>query len=328
MRIGFTYDLKEDHSFHKDLPSDVFAELDQQETIDDVVAAIEKGGHEVVRIGNIRNLLSRFDRLDVDIVFNICEGLYTRNRESEVPALLNVAKIPFVGSDALTLGLTLDKALAKKIFISDGIPTPKFFIADKTTDLNRFKPMKFPLIVKPKYEGSSKGISDQSIVRNKQELQAQIQYILENYKQPAIVEEFIKGSEFTVVVIGNEKPQALPSVQIQILDKKDLGELIYTSRRVYNDDVQYVCPSEITKKLELTLRDLAIKAYQSVECLDFGRVDFRVDQRGRPFVLEVNPLPSLSLGDVFPLAAEAQGLTFESVIFKIIDFALQRHGLR
>lgn len=327
MRIGFTYDLKEDYNFHENMPSDVFAELDYQETIDDVVEAIEKGGHEVVRIGNVRNLMNRFSQLDVDIIFNICEGLWTRNRESEVPALLNVFKFPFVGSDALTLGLTLDKALAKKIFISDGLPTPKFFIADKTTDLNRFRFMRFPLIVKPRYEGSSKGISEQSVVRNNSELQAQVQYILDNYHQPAIVEEFIKGSEFTVVVIGNEKPQALPPVQIQILDKKDLGELIYTSRRVNNDDVQYICPSEISKKLELRLQDLAIKAYRSVECLDFGRVDFRVDQRGRPFVLEVNPLPSLALGDVFPLAAEAHGLTYEDVISKIIDFALQRHGL-
>ncbi len=327
MRIGFTYDLKEDHLYQKDMPSDIFAELDRQDTIDDIVAAIAQGGHEVVKIGNIRNLLGQLGRLDTDIIFNICEGLYTRNRESEVPALLNAFKTPFVGSDAFALGLALDKALAKKIFVSDGVPTPKFFISGREVDFSRLKGMRFPLIVKPRHEGSSKGISEQSIVRNKEELKKQVCCIVDQYNQPALVEEFIKGKEFTVVVVGNEVPEALPSVQIEILGKKDLGDLIYTSRCVYNDDVQYVYPSEISKQLERKLQHLAVKAYQSLECLDFGRVDFRVDEKNRPFVLEVNPLPSLSQGDVFPLAAAACGMTYESLIQKIIDYALKRNGL-
>lgn len=328
MRVGFTYDLKQDQTYSSDMPSDMFAELDREDTIEDVAKAISTGGHEVVKIGNVKNLLKEIDRLNVDIIFNLCEGIRTRNRESEVPALLNVFGIPFVGSDALTLGLTLDKAMAKKNFIFDGVPTPKFFVADKNTDFKRLKPIKFPLIVKPKHEGSSKGISEQSVVRNKKELQDQVFHIIDQYDQSAIVEEFIKGSEFTVAVIGNEKPRALASVQIQILEKEFLGDLIYTSRRVNNDDVQYICPAKISRRLEQKLQNLAIRAYKSLECFDFGRVDFRVDQKGNPYVLEVNPLPSLSLGDVFPLAAEASGETYESVVVKIIDFALQRNGLR
>lgn len=327
MRIGFTYDLKEDHRYHEQMPSDVFAELDRQDTIDDIAIAISRGGHEVVKIGNIRSLIDRLNNLETDIIFNICEGLYTRNRESEVPALLSAFKIPFVGSDALALGLTLDKAVAKKIFMSDGIPTPKFVIADKETDLNCLKDLKFPLIVKPRYEGSSKGISEKSIVHSEKELKEQIGFIIDQYAQPALVEEFIKGKEFTVLVVGNESPEALPSVQIEILGKKDLGNLIYTSRRVNNDDVQYICPADIPKKLEQKLQDIAVGAYKSAECLDFGRVDFRVNEKGKPFVLEVNPLPSLSQGDVFPLVASACGMTYEGLIQKIIDFALKRHGL-
>jgi D-alanine-D-alanine ligase len=148
-----------------------------------------------------------------------------------------------------------------------------------------------------------------------------------NYHQPALIEEFISGQEFTVLVIGNDEPQAFPSVQIQILDQLDIGDLIYTSERVNNADIQYVCPSSITPELEQTLRDLALRAYSALDCRDFGRVDFRVDRDGVPYVLEVNPLPSLAKGDVFPLVAKACGMTYNELILKIIDIALKRQGM-
>jgi D-alanine-D-alanine ligase len=325
--IGFTYDLKSDHSASKGLTDDAYAEFDVEDLIREVAEAIESGGHKVVRIGHARNLLNRMGDLGVDIVFNICEGIGSRNRESEVPVILDMFKIPFVGSDGLTLGLSLDKVTAKKVFACDGVPTPKYFIADKKIGLSRMGSMKFPLIVKPRHEGSSKGISDNSIVSDKKSLKAQINSIVDLYRQSALVEEFIRGSEFTVLVIGNETPQALPPVQIKIAGNLDAGDLVYTSRRLTGPDIEYVCPAKISKNLDKQLRAVAIKAYQALDCRDFGRVDFRVDAKGRLYVLEINPLPSLSTEDVFPLVAQANGMTYNQLILKIIDIALIRNGL-
>ncbi|MDD5574118.1 MAG: D-alanine--D-alanine ligase, partial [Candidatus Omnitrophica bacterium] len=162
--IGFTYDLKSDHPAAAGVPSDHLAELDHEATIQEVVDALESGGHKVVRIGNVRNLLSRAGELEgIDIILNICEGLGNRNRESQVPVVLDVLGVPYVGSDGLTMSLTLDKAMAKKVFLSEGVATPKFFLADESYDFNNLDSMRFPFIVKPNHEGSSKGVSDSSV---------------------------------------------------------------------------------------------------------------------------------------------------------------------
>jgi len=326
-RIGFTYDLKTDYSPQAGLAEDALAELDREETIAAVVSAFSSGGHEVKRIGHVRNLLAQIDGLGVDIVFNICEGLVGRNRESEVPAVLDLYKIPFVGSDALTLGLTLDKVMAKKAFLADGVPTPKYFVADAKTKLTNMDSMKFPFIVKPRYEGSSKGISESSIVSDKKALKKQVEEVCALYRQSALVEEFIYGSEFTVLVVGNDKPKALPPVQIEIAGKLEAGDLVYTSRRLEGTEINYVCPPKITKSLKKKICEISLQAYQSVECRDFGRVDLRVDKQGRPYVLEINPLPSVSPEDVFPLVAAAEGQTYDQLMLKIMDTALARYGL-
>ena len=151
--VGLTYDLKTDYTFKKDDPPDANAEFDHPSTVDVIAKAIESNGFKVERIGNVSNLLEKIDSLKVDIVFNISEGLSGRNRESQVPILLEMANIPFVGADALTLGLTLDKIIAKKIFIAEKIPTPKFFEVKTTEALKDTDHLKFPLIVKPRFEG-------------------------------------------------------------------------------------------------------------------------------------------------------------------------------
>lgn len=326
--IGFTYDLKTDHVLQEGLPEDALAEFDASETVDQVVQVLESGGHRVERIGNVRNLLGRLPQLGVDIVLNICEGVGHRNRESEVPVFLDLYRIPYIGADGLCMGMSLDKVMAKKAFVADGVPTPKYFVADRFLGLSNMDSMKFPFMVKPRYEGSSKGISENSIVRDKKNLKAQVEEIDRLYHQPALVEQFIPGFEFTVLVIGNEKPTVYPPVQIQICNLLDLGNLIYTSRRVVSPDIKYVCPPKISKALDKKLRDLALAAYRAVDCRDFGRVDFRVDKKGNIYVLEVNPLPSFSKEDVFPLIAKAVGTTYEALILKVIDAALRRYGLQ
>lgn len=326
-RVGLTYDLKTDYEFREGDPPDANAEFDHPSTIDVLVGAIESQGYKVEKIGNVSSLLERMGALDVDIVFNISEGTEGRNRESQVPMLLEMSGIPYVGADALTLGLTLDKVMAKKIFLADGIPTPNSMEIRDASSMLGTDHLRFPLIVKPRFEGSSKGLSESSRVETPDELKKQAEYILSTYHQPALVEEFVFGQEFTVAIVGNDPVEVMPAVQIQIDGKVKLDNKFYTFSDIASDRVEYVCPARISRELEKQLGELALKTYMAVDCRDFGRVDFRVDPEGRPYVLEINPLPSLSTADVFPLVAQASGISYEQIVGKILRTALKRYGL-
>ncbi|MGE5309337.1 MAG: D-alanine--D-alanine ligase family protein [Deltaproteobacteria bacterium] len=329
MRVGLTYDLKTDYEFKKDDPADANAEFDHPSTIDVISKAIEDcRGYETKRIGNVNRLIENIDNLkaDVDVVFNISEGMFGRNRESQVPMILEMAGIPFVGADGLSLAVSLDKVMAKKIFIADGIPTPRFFEVKSPAELE-LDHMKFPLFVKPRFEGSSKGLSEASRVADMEGLKKQVEFITSTYKQPALVEEFISGEEYTVAVLGNGEPVAMPVVQIKIDGKLDLKDTFYTFGHIKDDSVEYVCPAPCSEALKKKLSELAIKTYKAIECRDFGRVDFRVDAKGNPYVLEINPLPSLSTEDTFMFIAKALGITFEEMLCRILDNAVTRYGL-
>lgn len=319
-----TYDLKDDYQFADWDPQDANAEFDHPVTVDAVAQAIKQCGFQVKRIGNVNNLLKNLDNLGVDIVFNIAEGLKGRNRESQVPVILEAKGIPFVGSDGLTLSLTLDKVITKKLLIYEGIPTPGFFEARNPSDINRDH-LKFPLIVKPRYEGSSKGLNDKARVENEDDLKIQVERIVKVYEQPALVEEFISGYEFTVAIVGNNPPEVFAPIQTKIDGQLKPGKLFYTYERISSDSIEYIFPAQIDLNLQKKIMDLALRVYQAVECLDFGRVDFRVDDQGRIFALEINPLPSLSVEDVFMIIAQKIGIGYHRMIGKIIESAMQRY---
>jgi D-alanine-D-alanine ligase len=325
--VGLTYDLKTKYEFKEGDPPDANAEFDHPLTIGVIADAIRSCGFKVKKIGNATNLLGKINNLDVDIVFNISEGVSGRNRESQVPIVLEMAGIPFVGSDGLTLGLTLDKIMAKKVFMAEKIPTPKFFEIKNSESMVDIDHLKFPLIVKPRFEGSSKGLSENSRVANMEELKKQAEFIIATYRQPALVEEFISGQEFTVAIVGNDIPRVMPVVQIKIDGRLSLNDKFYTFARITSDRLEYICPARISQELSKKIAAMALKAYNAVECRDFGRVDFRVDKEDNPYVLEINPLPSLSTADVFPLVAKASGGTYETIIGEILESALKRHNL-
>ncbi len=327
--VGLTYDLKTDYVFKEGDPQDANAEFDSPSTLEVIISAIEANGYKVKRIGNVKKLLEGIDNLGVDIVFNISEGYSGRNRESQVPMLLELYGIPFVGSDALTLGITLDKIMAKRIFISEGINTPRFFEIRSLNNLDAIintDHCTFPMIVKPRFEGSSKGLSDDSRVKNKEELRRQVELIINTYKQPALVEEFITGQEFTVAIVGNDPVEALPVVQVEIDGTVELGEQFYTFAHLRSDRLKYLCPAPISEELEASIREQALMAYKAVECRDFGRVDVRRDKLGRLYILEINPLPSLSTEDVFMLISKVMNSTYEKMIGRIIEAALKRYN--
>lgn len=328
MRVGLTYDLKTDYEFKKGDPADANAEFDHPSTINVISDAISSKGYQVKKIGNVNRLIENIDNLDVDIVFNISEGLFGRNRESQVPILLEMAKMPFVGADGLSLAISLDKIMAKKIFMAEGIPTPRFFEVKPGESVDNLDHMKFPVFVKPRCEGSSKGLTESSKVNSIEELRKQVEYVTSTYKQSALVEEFISGEEFTVAVLGNGEPEALPVVQIKIDGKLKLKDKFYTFGHIKDDSVEYVCPAPISEALSRKLSDLAIKTYAAIECRDFGRVDFRVDAQGQAYVLEINPLPSLSTEDVFMPISKCLNISFPEMLCRILENAVKRHGLR
>ena len=325
-RVGLTYNVKGEVVLKPGDPPDLNAELDHEDTIAHIEQAFRENGHEVVRIGGARQLLERMSQLQVNIVFNIAEGYEGRNRESQVPIFLEMLRIPFVGADGLTLGLTLDKVLTKKVLIAEGIATPRYA---EVTDPGRLwqVDLAFPLIVKLRCEGSSKGLNDRSLVNTPEELRRQVQWLAETYKRATIfIEEFIEGEEFTVAVIGNDPPEAYPVCQIALDGQTALGRKFFTFAYL-RSGADYICPARIPEALAKQMQALAIRTYQTVDCRDFGRVDFRVDQQGRPYVLEINPLPSLSTEDVFNFIARNKGLTHHQIINRILDTALARYRL-
>lgn len=328
MKIGFTYDLKTDHQLSSDEPKDKYAEFDGRETVDAIIDAIKSGGHDVVDIGNGNKLLDTVwaKKQKVDIVFNITEGLYQRSREAQVPAVLDMLNIPYIGSEPLTMAITLDKLMAKQVIISHGLPTPKYIQAKSVADLKNYG-LGFPAIVKLRYEGTSKGLDKGSVVHNHTELENRVSWLVTTYKQPVIIEEFLKGEEFTVAVMGNEIPEILPPVQIAIFGKFKLGMDFYIHDLVENPGIDYVCPAKTTPELEQKVIDLSRESYKVLECRDFGRIDIRTDENGNPYFLECNPLPSLSLIDIWPIVAKQVGLTYNQIINRIIDYGRKRYGL-
>ncbi|HEX9780975.1 MAG TPA: ATP-grasp domain-containing protein [bacterium] len=329
LRIGMTYNVKTEWTPGPDDPPDLNAEFDHEDTIRAIERALASGGHEVMRIGNARQLLERMPDLGVDIVFNIAEGYEGRNRESQVPILLEMIGVPFVGADGLTLGLTLDKILSKKVLLAEGIPTPRFAEFSALEELNALD-LRYPLIVKLRYEGTSKGLTTDSVVDSPEQLRRQAARLMESYRGFSVfVEEFIEGQEFTVCLIGNGMPTPYPVVQIQLDGKTDLGRLFYTFDHVRQQHrSRYMVPAAIPEPLARDLQALALRTYRAVDCRDFGRVDFRVDRDGRPHVLEINPLPSLSLEDAYRFVAEACELTYDQIVCRILDAALVRCGLK
>ncbi|OGS21710.1 MAG: hypothetical protein A2252_11510 [Elusimicrobia bacterium RIFOXYA2_FULL_39_19] len=329
LTIGFTYDAKDDYPLNPGENADKYAEFDAEETICEITSALETSGHKIVRIGNVKNLIKEIHAgKKWDLVFNICEGVKGRNRESQAPAVFELYDIPYAGSDALTMGLTLDKTMAKRMLQYHGLKTPAFLTISSVDELSpeNFK-LRFPVIVKPSMEGTSKGLSRESFCSNFMQLKKRTQWLLETYKQPALIEEFIIGYEFTIPVIGNTPAKVLPIVQTAISGKTDLGEDFYTQARVDSTEIEYLCPSKIDKKMEDKINALILSSYTALGCKDVSRIDIRVDYNNEPYFLECNPLPNMGKVDVFPIVAQAMGITYEKLLCQILDSALKRYNL-
>ena len=323
LRIGFTYNVKRVDTKGG---NDSEAEYDAPETIDAIRDALESYGHVVVPLEATAELPRQLMDAPVDIVFNIAEGVSGRNREAAVPALCELMGIPYTGSDAATLSIALDKALSKRVLRQHGILTPEFQVME--TGRERLSPkMKFPLIVKPNQEGSSKGVSAHaSVVDDEESLRQVVRELLERYRQPALIEYYIAGREFTVGLLGDKRPRVLPPMEIIFLDKANPRPVYdFQIKQEWEKHVYYQCPAQLTPAELKSMERIARETFVALDCRDVARVDLRMDDTGDIYVLEVNPLPGLTpnYSDLC-LIASAANIDYRSLIGEILTGGLKR----
>jgi len=330
MRIGITYNLKDEISPGRIMNNESSEEFDSPATIKAIGDVFEKHGYTAIGLGGDLDVIEKIKRENVEFVFNLAEGLHGRNRESHIPSILEMMNIPYSGSDVLTLGLTLDKIITKKISAQAGIPVPRYIVAHTVSDTRDVeKKLEYPLITKPAWEGSSKGIYDNSKVYNKADLEENVKFLINAFPgQPVLVEEYIEGREVTVGVIGNTHPEILGVMEIASKVNPG-GDVFYSleTKRDWKTLIDYKMPPELNRLLLNHLTYRALSAYKEFNCRDIARIDFRVsEKKNRLFMLEVNPLPGLSpeYGDLV-IMAKMRGISYEDLIMSIFKHALKRY---
>ncbi len=329
MKIGLTYDLKQDVQLNRGDPEDALEEYDSLETVEAIAAVLASLGHQVVKLGGGRQFLANILQNSVDFVFNIAEGRGTfRSREAQVPDVLEMLDIPYSGADPQCLAICLDKPLTKKLVSLEGIRTPAWRVINSREELDGldWHDFPFPAFVKPVYEGSSKGVRLASRVEDRAQMVGVVTQVLERYQQPVIIEEFMPGDEVTVGIVGNH-PRRIVGI-MRILPRTSVPYFIYSLevKRDWQRLVDYECPAQLKKSTLQEIADMSLKAFAALGCRDFGRVDFRLDASGRPHFLEINPLAGLNphYSDLCIMARKA-GWTYEALITAIFESALKRY---
>lgn len=338
VNIAFTYNVK------KNLPStdpdaQYDAEFDSPTTINGIVKALQSGGHKVIKIeADEKAYLKLYKyRKKIDIVFNIAEGYSGSMREAHIPAMCEVLRLPYTHSSALIHAISLDKTVTKEILMAHDIRTPRFQLF-YTWD-EPLKKLRFPIILKPNAEGSSKGIMNANLVKNEDELRKRLKFLLKNFKQQILAEEFLTGREFTVGMLGNP-PRVLPIIE-QIFDKlpPDMAPFSsYEMKWLWEDSLSdlteaYRCPAKLTKSLQKKIEDICIATWNVLDVRDVTRVDVRLDSDGEPNVLEINSLPGIVPPDIpgiyyLPLAAKTAGISYNKLILEILNAAIKRWKIK
>lgn len=361
MRIAVLGNLKTNAPTWEGMSPDQWADLDSPRTVEAIIRALKSGGHEAVFMeASIRppfNLVERLLAYQPDLCFNIAESHWGDGREAHIPGVLEMLRIPYTGSKVLALALALDKPMTKRVLMYHGLPTPEFQVferPDEPIDDDLLAPdgaLRFPLFVKPSREGTSMGVSAQSIVRTVDELRAQLARQIALYNQPILCEHYIEGREVMVGMIGNLKPTTarklnertfsadvpdgltlLPSLEVDLQAFRDSEADLYTNRlkTELSDECTYLVPAPLDPALARELNVLAAAVFRVIGCKDVARVDFRLDRHNdnKPYILEINPLPGLTpnFSDLC-FEAEALGWSYEQLINAIADAAIARQGL-
>ena len=337
--------LKDEFVPDPDDPPDAGAEFDRIETIQSLTEALESDGHQVHFLNADSRLPSALMRLQPDICFNLAEGAKGDSREAQVPALCELLGIPYTASRVLPNAISLDKTITKRIWRDHGLPTAPFQQIERLEDLENLE-LEFPLFVKPAREGTGMGIDEGSLVHNFEQLTTRVAWLLENYRQPALVEEFLPGREFTVGFFGNpgspserRHPELYDRAGYHWLPVLEIGLADSISPTVYGHDAKsidigeegapaYLCPADIPQSLVDKLIDLTRKAAEALDACDISRIDFRMGSDGEPYLLEINTLPGLNpaISDIC-IMADAERLAYNTLILEILYLAAERFGM-
>ena len=329
MRVALILNTRKDESEFE-------VEYDPPHTVELIKHGIEAAGHEYIFIEADENVLDNLRKLRPDLVFNRSEGLRGESRESHVPAILEMLKIPYVGANVLTTAVCLNKGWTKKILSYHGILTPQFHIVSSLDEVDNIK-FEYPVILKPNEEGSSVGINEDNIVHNLTQLKAKLKDMLGEYIQSILIEQFIAGREFSVGALGMQDGslEILPVVEVDFSNiPAEVGNVLGQRAKTILDDLShYVCPAIIDDKLKERLEKISLDVCKYLEVPDFARIDFRMDKKGRIFFLEINPLPGMDFDpeeqdiSFFPLMAMKGDYTYDALIQRLLESASARYGL-
>ena len=330
MKVGITFDLKASMPHQPGMPDDAYEEFDSPHTIEAIANVLRGLGHSVVLLGDGREFLEKVLAEKPDFVFNFAEGHgISRSREARVPAVLEMLGIPFTGSDPFTMAVTLDKDCAKKLVAQAGVAVPRSVALDASEPIVNVPigELAFPLVVKPAWEGSSKGIRDRCLVRDAREIADVVASLRRAHPQTILLEEHIAGDEVTVGLYGNESPQILGMMQITLNTPQEHFIYSLEIKRDFRKLVTYQCPPALPHRTLAAIEQSARTAFRVLGCRDIGRVDFRV-RDGVPYFLEVNPLPGLNPDDSdLVIMAGLAGWSYERLVSTIVNEALKRHGM-
>jgi D-alanine-D-alanine ligase len=323
MRVGITYDLRDDY-LAMGFGEEETAEFDRKETIDSIDNTLQELGYTTDRIGHVKSLVARLSCGDRwDLVFNIAEGLEGYGRESQIPALLDAYQIPYTFSDPLSLAMTLHKGMAKHVVRDFGLPTPDFLVLESAGDVARVD-LPFPLFVKPVAEGTGKGINAASKVSNREELVSQCTRLLAEYRQPVIVETYLSGREFTVGIVGTgDRARAVGIMEVILKDHAEKHAYSYLNKERCEEFVEYRPADKVHAE---AAGELALAAWRALECRDAGRIDLRADKNELMNFLEANPLPGLHPHHSdLPILCSMSGISYRDLLGWIMQSAMDRH---
>jgi D-alanine-D-alanine ligase len=319
MKVGLTYDLRSWY-IDRGYSMDETAEFDKQETVDALENSLKLMGYETEPIGNAFQLIEALAAgRKWDIVFNIAEGLYGDGRESVVPAILDQYKIPYVFSGPVIMGLSLNKHLAKLVVSSAGVPVSPGCLISELKDIERCN-LKYPLFIKPVSEGTGKGITENSLVRSPEELVKMVKWILTDFRQPALVEEYLPGREFTVGIVGYGE-EAIVVGGMEVICADNLPYSVEVKENYQN----YCSYKPLDADIIEECRSVALGAWKALNAVDAGRVDLKVDRIGRICFIEANPLAGLNpVHSDLPILSRMYGIEYQTLMEMIMKAAIKR----
>jgi D-alanine-D-alanine ligase len=325
MKIGFTYNLRDKESPDHHSPEDFYGEFESRETIAAITETLTELGHKVVQIGNMLGLVQFLtEKKQVEMIFNMSEGRYGRARESQIPGVLEAYRIPYTFSDPYTLAVCLDKGLTKDILTKAGIPNAVYqvFQPGQHLGLQNLSPTETGYFLKPLYEGTSKGIDAGAIVYTHAEIENRVQWLWQTYRQPVLLEKYLLGREFTVGVLGTgPRARVIGALEISLKNEREVYGFL--EKEACEELVRYRPFDE--QPLLAELSTLALDTWRLLECRDGGRVDIRLDEQDRPFVLEVNTLPGMHpTHSDLPMIAKHAGMSYAALLDEILSSAQLR----